>query len=44
MKYLEEVLKNKSVSIKHILNDDDWGNYKDDTEFIQLIAKYNIVK
>ncbi|AMO20303.1 TPR end-of-group domain-containing protein [Flavobacterium columnare] len=41
LKYLEEVLKNKSVSIKHILNDDDWGNYKDDTEFIQLIAKYN---
>ena len=38
--YLEESLKNKTIEIDWVLNDDDWKNYHSDDDFINLINKY----
>ena len=35
--YLEETLKNKNEEIDYILNDEDWKNYLEDKDFIDLI-------
>ena len=38
--YLEESLKNKTIEIDFVINDDDWKNYLADKDFIDLIDKY----
>ncbi len=40
LKYLEESLKNKNISIEHVLNDNDLDTLKRDEEFKKLLEKY----
>ncbi|MDK2051898.1 TPR end-of-group domain-containing protein [Aliarcobacter butzleri] len=37
---LEKAIENKEISISHILDDEDWDNFKEDEDFKKLIEKY----
>ncbi|MFY4842710.1 TPR end-of-group domain-containing protein [Aliarcobacter butzleri] len=37
---LEKAIENKEISISHILDDEDWDNFKEDEDFKKLIKKY----
>jgi len=41
LKYLENSLMKKEISVKFVEGDDDWVEYKNDVEFISLLKKYN---
>ncbi|WP_151948127.1 tetratricopeptide repeat protein [Aliarcobacter butzleri] len=38
---LEKAIENKEISISHILDDEDWNNFKEDEDFKKLIKKYS---
>lgn len=38
---LEKAIENKEISISHILDDEDWDNFKEDEDFKKLIKKYS---
>lgn len=39
--YLKESLEKKQISVKHVLEDRDWNNYKDDYDFKKIIEEFN---
>ncbi len=40
LEYLENSLKNNEIKSSFVLEDEDWENYKDDSDFLELIKKY----
>ena len=41
MKYLENSLIKKEITVEFVKKDEDWEEYKNDVEFISLLNKYN---
>lgn len=41
LKYLENSLKKKEISVELVEGDEDWVEYKNDVEFISLLKKYS---
>lgn len=40
LKYLEETLENREISIEHIEEDKNWDSFRNDSDFIALLDKY----
>ncbi|WP_424427206.1 TPR end-of-group domain-containing protein, partial [Poseidonibacter sp.] len=40
LQYLENSLKNNEIKPLFVLEDEDWDNYKNDSDFLELIKKY----
>jgi tetratricopeptide (TPR) repeat protein len=41
LELLEKTIVNKKITISHILEDEDWDNFKEDEDFKEIIKKYS---
>ena len=41
LELLEKSLQNKNIKVNHVIEDEDWDNFKDDEDFKEIIKKYS---
>lgn len=41
LELLEKSLQNKNIKVNHVIEDEDWNNFKKDEDFKKIIKKYS---